>query len=111
MGQVESDIGCGPALCGDGGWIEVTVSRGDPAAHSGFAIGSVDSIPSHQRYLRLLAASLGTASEFEAEIVSLPTVYAGPFPGVVTATWWAALPAITRARLQAALALRAMRAG
>lgn len=111
MGQVESDIGCGPQLFADLGWIELTVSRGDPAAHSGIAIGMVDSLPSHARYLRLLAASLGTASEFSAELVALPTIATGPFPGVVPAAWWASLPAIIQARVQAAVAMRALRAG
>lgn len=111
MGQVESDIGCGPALFGDAEWLEVTVSRGDPAAHSGFAFGPVGDPVAHTRYLRLLAASLGTASEFESELTALPTLPDGPFPGKVVATWWALLPMVTRLRLQAALALRAMRAG
>ena len=110
MGQVESDIGCGPALFGDVAWFEISVGRGDPAAHAGIGIGPLDDTGA-ARYLGLLSASLGSASQFEAAVLALPTLTDGPFPGISAATWWATLPAVIRARVQAVIAMRARRAG
>ena len=110
MGQVESDIGCGPALFGDVPWFEVSVGRGDPVAHAGIGIGPLDDAGT-ARYLGLLGASLGTASVFEAAVLALPTLADGPFPGISAASWWATLPAIIRARVQAVVAMKARRVG
>ena len=110
MGQVESDIGCGPALFGDVPWYEVSVGRGEPAAHTGIGIGPLDDAGA-ARYLGLLSASLGSASQFEAAVLALPTLADGPFPGVSAAAWWATLPTVIRARVQAAVAMKARRVG
>jgi len=107
-GQVESDVGWGPAMFGDVPYYEASVGRGDPAAHTGIGIGPLDDVGA-ARYLGILTASLGTASQFEAAVLALPTLTDGPFPGVSAASWWATLPALVRARAQACCAMKARR--
>ena len=90
---------------GDGDdYIEITVSRGSPAAHTGISLGRADDDDAVKRHLSLLAAAMQGPTALGAAIDALPTPTGGPWPGVVPAAWRAGLtgPQLTLllARLQ-----------
>lgn len=99
MGYVIPDLGFGWEPVGCAWWLVLTVSRGDPPHHSGFAVGPYDEIrdPDGQdvALALIMAAGDGQAS-FADALGDLSTSNAGPFPGVAPATWWGGLPSLVK---------------
>ena len=102
MGVLAVDVSYAWERFGGAWWGVLSVGQGSPAHHSGFAVGPVLS-PRVGVPAAVFEALIGSASDGEAAFVEalgdVPTVNAGPFPGVVPATWYAGLPALVRAEV------------
>jgi hypothetical protein len=95
MGYVIPDLGIGWEPNGGAWWAVVSVSRGSPAHHSGFAVGPVNA-PRSGTPAAVLEALLSSAADGEAALIDalgdVPVSEGGPFPGVVPADWYDGLP-------------------
>ena len=99
-GYVIPNLGIGWEPFGGAWWAVVSVSRGSPAHHSGFAVGPVNA-PRSGTPAAVLEALLGAAADGEAALIDalgdVPVSEGGPFPGVVPALLTTlALQVITR---------------
>ena len=109
MGGVDEETGWGPQLyAGDGyEYMELTISRGSTAWHTGISLGRVDDDDTVTRALSLMTAALQGASALESAIGALPTPSGGPWPGVVAAAWLASLTTTQQGRLLSRIRARA----
>ena len=102
MGSIDVDVSLAWERFGGSWWGVVSVGRGSPAHHSGFAVGPVLSprvgVPAAM-FEGLIASAADGEAAFVDALGDVPTVNAGPFPGVIPATWYAGLPALVRAEV------------
>ncbi len=111
MGHIVGDLGYAEHIwLSDGvGYLECTLSCGAPAAHTGVALGRLDT-PANRLAAARVCAELITAptqAAFETAFGLLPTYTSGPWAGVAPATWLASLSATQRAVLRDLILSRA----
>ena len=104
MGHIVGDLGYADMIFLDDGlpYLEVTLSCGSPAAHTGVCIGKLDTSANRLVAARVCADLIGatTQASFESVFNALPVYASGPWPGVSPATWLASLAATQRSILR-----------
>lgn len=103
MGYVIPDLGWAWEYVSESWWLVVYASQGSgPTHHSGFACGPYTAPRDDGGICETLIASAADGIEALGDaIADLPTINAGPFPGVVPRDWFAGLPTGLRAGLTA----------